>query len=156
MATTLPNTGAVIPAMTEPADQAVNNAAFTAIDAAVGAHLAEMTTQLNLKANKAKGTEYTATLQNNWVGDIKYSKNDLNQVRIAGGILDGTRTYNTVICSLPADYRPTPTSARIPIPCLIGGYGVLGLSIAGDGNIYATYSLTSTTGAVIFDTVYQL
>ena len=33
MATTLPNTGAIIPAMTEPADQAVNNAAFTAIDA---------------------------------------------------------------------------------------------------------------------------
>ena len=36
MATTLPNTGAVIPAMTEPADQAVNNAAFTAIDTAIG------------------------------------------------------------------------------------------------------------------------
>jgi hypothetical protein len=36
MATTLPNTGAIIPAMTEPADQAVNNAAFTAIDAAIG------------------------------------------------------------------------------------------------------------------------
>ena len=41
MATTLPNTGAVIPAMTEPADQAVNNAAFAAIDTAVGARLAE-------------------------------------------------------------------------------------------------------------------
>ena len=37
MATTLPNTGAIIPAMTEPADQEVNNAAFTAIDTAVGA-----------------------------------------------------------------------------------------------------------------------
>ena len=41
MATTLPNTGAVIPAMTEPADQAVNSAAFTAIDTKIGAHLAE-------------------------------------------------------------------------------------------------------------------
>ena len=36
MATTLPNTGAIIPAMTEAPDQAVNNAAFTAIDAAIG------------------------------------------------------------------------------------------------------------------------
>ena len=44
MATTLPNTGAIIPAMTEPADQAVNNAAFTAIDTKMGAHLAESAT----------------------------------------------------------------------------------------------------------------
>ena len=36
MATTLPNTGAVIPAMTEQADQAVNNAAFAAIDTKIG------------------------------------------------------------------------------------------------------------------------
>ena len=36
MATTLPNTGAVIPAMTDPADQEVNNAAFTAIDTKIG------------------------------------------------------------------------------------------------------------------------
>ena len=47
MATTLPNTGAIIPAMTEPADQAVNNAAFTAIDTAIGAHLAEYVTDSN-------------------------------------------------------------------------------------------------------------
>ena len=36
MATTLPNTGAVIPAMAEAPDQAVNNAAFTAIDTKSG------------------------------------------------------------------------------------------------------------------------
>ena len=36
MATTLPNTGAIIPAMTEPADQAINNEAFTAIDTKIG------------------------------------------------------------------------------------------------------------------------
>ena len=42
MATTLPNTGAVIPAMAEPADQAVNNAAFTAIDETMGTHWANI------------------------------------------------------------------------------------------------------------------
>lgn len=41
MATTLPSTGAIIPEMTEAPDQAVNNAAFTAIDAAIASHLAE-------------------------------------------------------------------------------------------------------------------
>lgn len=34
MATTLPNTGAIIPATGEKPDQAINNAAFTAIDTA--------------------------------------------------------------------------------------------------------------------------
>ena len=46
MATTLPNTGAIIPAMTEAPDQAVNNAAFTAIDAAIASHLADDVTQV--------------------------------------------------------------------------------------------------------------
>ena len=36
MATTLPNTGAVIPATGEKPDQAVNNAAFAAMDVAIG------------------------------------------------------------------------------------------------------------------------
>ena len=72
MATTLPNTGAVIPAMTEPADQAVNNAAFTAIDTAIGAidtaggaHLAETVSQtINVNRDVSlTGTQRIASLK---------------------------------------------------------------------------------------------
>ena len=47
MATTLPNTGAVIPATGEKPDQAVNNAAFTKIDTKIGDQSSQLTNITN-------------------------------------------------------------------------------------------------------------
>lgn len=130
MATTLPNTGAIIPAMTEAPDQAVNNAAFTAIDAKIGAHLAESATD-NVHGMLNMLNE--ADLANNgWFKDkktgliIQWGRYDL------AGQSDSTSNgiiYRGATVSLPITF-PTACLAIIP---------------AGQRSVSAGYEFRSTS-----------
>lgn len=79
----------------------------------------------------------TATLQNEWTGTIKYSKNGYGFVKLWICIVPGVLTGLTVVANIPSSYRP---EANIPIQ-LISTEGKKANYIVylnGNGNIYLT------------------
>lgn len=132
MATTLPNTGAVIPAMTEPADQAVNNAAFTAIDTAIGGLRSKTSTSLNL--------------QNGWTGTIQYTKDSFGIVDIVFTVTAGNVAPVTLIATLPAGNRPKNTLAFTLRNSDYGSVHPVSLFIHNDGRIMTAQDNTLFTG----------
>lgn len=77
-----------------------------ASNADLAAHKAENVQQLNLKANKQQENWITGTLKNGWQGTIQYRKNEIGQLELRGAPFGGTGAQNTVIFTLPINYRP--------------------------------------------------
>lgn len=136
MATTLPNTGAVIPAMTEPADQAVNNAAFTAIDTAIGANRSLLAQQVELWAGNAGP------------GSIPLSQNPLNFLFIVlytGDIDDISSNRGSVF------FSPVSASTRY-YPAVFG----LGFAYLRVGFTTSTIELADATPGIRITRVYGI
>ena len=111
MATTLPNTGAVIPATGEKPDQAVNNAAFTAIDTAIGQRDPQ-----SIVLTPATGitlVSYKAYKTNNIVSFSLYAQLTSGEPFVVGS--------STPICTVP----PTPADSLTPLNSM--GYTVGGM-----------------------------
>lgn len=74
-------------------------------------HTAESVTQgnphgIDAKANKTQPAWIAATLENGWVGNIVYRKNEFGNIEIRGALTTvGTNTGGTVILTLPVGYN---------------------------------------------------
>lgn len=80
----------------------------------------------------------TATLQNGWTGNLKYRKNQIGQIEIAGYVHPGTTAWGTIIATLPAGYYdPSMVSPFLMYSDI--GRVYTGIVLTGNGEI-AAYS----------------
>ena len=103
------------------ANNLTTTVAGSALDATQGkvindslvAHKAKIATQANLGHVKVAPNLVDATLQNGWLGTIKYTKDTLGYVTLHFNAYGGVVVVDTIIATLPVGYRP---NAMITLP----------------------------------------
>jgi len=114
---------------------------------AVTAHQAKEATQSELGHIKLQEAWITATLLNGWTGTLKYAKNDLGMVTLAGALTVGTDTaYTSIAADLPIGYRSTNGPKVVPVLNNTTGSVSSGLRIATSGGVVVTGDSDFATG----------
>ena len=112
-------------------------------------------------AKKKQEALKTAVLQNGWVGDVMYRKDDLGRVTVMGSLQTvGTNTANTIIANIPSGYRPYNTRGVLVNRNNVSPYDAVPLfNITYEGNLTVAFNATlppvgNVNSALVFEISY--